>query len=168
MRRRTLLGVGLVGGAVLAVAGGSLALIGPGRRDGRLSASSRDIFSALAPAVLGSLLPVETAPRRAAIDAQLLRVEAAIQGLPPALQAEVDELLTIAGSAPGRLLLVGLRKSWADAGVEELRDALDAMRNSGLALRQQAYHALRDLTNAGYFADASNWAATGYPGPLEV
>ena len=39
------------------------------------------------------------------------------------------------------------------------------MRESSLALRQQAFHALRDITNASYFADRSTWAAIGYPGP---
>jgi hypothetical protein len=42
------------------------------------------------------------------------------------------------------------------------------MRDSSLALRQQAYHALRDLTNGGYFADAAPWAVMGYPGQRPV
>jgi hypothetical protein len=37
-----------------------------------------------------------------------------------------------------------------------------------MALRQQVFHALRDLTNAAYFADASTWAAIGYPGQQAV
>jgi hypothetical protein len=95
-------------------------------------------------------------------------VEAAIDGLPPALQGEVDELLTIAGSAPGRLALVGLRAGWAEASVAEVQAALASMRDSSLALRQQAFHALRDLTSASYFSDAGPWAAIGYPGPRPV
>ena len=41
------------------------------------------------------------------------------------------------------------------------------MRASRIALRQQAYHALRDLTHAAYFADAATWARLGYPGPTD-
>ena len=37
-----------------------------------------------------------------------------------------------------------------------------------LALRQQAYHALRDLTNAAHYADPQIWALMGYPGPRAV
>ena len=37
-----------------------------------------------------------------------------------------------------------------------------------LALRQQAYHALRELTNAAYYADASAWRTLGYPGPSNI
>ena len=42
------------------------------------------------------------------------------------------------------------------------------MRLSTLALRQQAFHAMRDLINAAWFADPSTWAAIGYPGPRAV
>lgn len=168
MRRRTLLKVGLVTGAVLALAGGSLALIQPARRDGKFTATGNAIFAALAPAVLATLLPADAAARSAAIAAYLSRVEAAINGLPPALQGEVDELLTIAGTAPGRLALVGLRSGWAEASAADVQGALAAMRDSSLALRQQAFHALRDLTSASYFSDAAPWAVIGYPGPRQV
>jgi hypothetical protein len=168
MRRRTLLKVGLATGALLAVAGGSLALLQPARRDGKFTATGSAIFTALAPAVLATLLPADAAARSAAIAAYLPRVEAAIDGLPPALQGEVDELLTIAGSAPGRLALVGLRSGWAEASAADVQAALSAMRESSLVLRQQAYHALRDLTSASYFSDAAPWAAVGYPGPRPV
>ncbi len=168
MQRRTLLKLGLAGGALLAVAGASLALLQPARRDGKFTDTGRAIFAALAPAVLATLLPAEAAARSAAIAAYLPRVEAAIEGLPPALQAEVDELLTIAGSAPGRLALVGLRTAWAEASAAEVQGALAGMRDSSLALRQQAFHALRDLTSASYFSDAAPWAVIGYPGPRSV
>jgi hypothetical protein len=42
------------------------------------------------------------------------------------------------------------------------------MRRSSLILRRQAYHALRDLTQGAYFADASTWATLGYPGPNPI
>lgn len=168
MRRRTLIKLGLAGGALLAVAGATLAVLQPARREGKFTDTGRAIFTALAPAVLASLLPADAAARSAAIAAYLPRVEAAINGLPLALQGEVDELLTIAGSAPGRLALVGLRPGWAEASAAEVQGALAAMRDSSLALRQQAFHALRDLTSASYFSDAAPWAVIGYPGPRQI
>ena len=42
------------------------------------------------------------------------------------------------------------------------------MRVSGVSLREQAYHALRDLTNAAWFAERSTWSALGYDGPVAV
>lgn len=168
MRRRTLLKIGLAGGALLAVAGAGLALVQPARREGRLTESGRALFTALAPAVLAGLLPAEAAARQQAVQALLPRVEAAIEGMPPAMQAEVDELLTIAASGPGRWALVGLSSPWATAGSDEIQAALRGMRDSSLALRQQAYHGLRDLTNGSYFAGEATWAVLGYPGPRPV
>ena len=51
------------------------------------------------------------------------------------------------------------------ASTSELAQALQAMRVSGSQTRRQVYQALRDLTNAGWFADAGTWGALGYPGP---
>ena len=45
---------------------------------------------------------------------------------------------------------------------------LQRLRVSGLPLRQQTFHALRDVTNAAYFADAATWSVMGYPGPRSV
>lgn len=168
MRRRSLLKVGLAGGVLLAVAGAGLALIQPARRDGKFTATGRELFTALAPAVLAGLLPAEAGARQQAVADLLVRIEVAIVGMPPAMQTEVDELLTIAGNSAGRLALVGLRRSWGSAGSDEVQSALRGMRDSSLALRQQAYHALRDLTNGGYFAEEATWAVLGYPGQRPV
>ena len=119
-------------------------------------------------AVLDSLLPSEPAAQVQALEGHLSRLQDTIAGMPPAMQAELDELLTIAASAPGRLALVGLISSWGSAPVPEVALALQGMRDSSLALRQQAFHALRDLTNGAFFADRSTWPAIGYPGPREV
>ena len=168
MQRRTLLKVGAITGALLTLAGGSLALLQPGRVDGRLSEGARALFGAVGPAVMASLWPAEPAAAQAALSGLLQRLEDTISGLPPALQAEVDELLTITSSAPGRLALVGLGRPWSEASAEQVTASLQALRESGLALRQQVFHALRDLTNAAYFADASTWALLGYPGQRPV
>ena len=168
MRRRSLIQVGLAGGVLLALAGTGLALVQPARREGRFTETGRTLFTALAPAVLAGLLPAEAVARRQAIEAFVPRVEVAINGMPPAMQAEVDELLTIAGSSVGRVALVGLGSPWATASAEQIQSALRGMRDSSLALRQQAYHALRDLTNGGYFADESAWAVMGYAGQRPV
>lgn len=165
MQRRTLLTVGIVTGALLAVAGGTVALLSPGRRDGKLTEAGRTMFAAVARAVLGPLLPQGATVQAQMLQAHLDRVQATIGGMPPAMQAELDELVTIVSSAPGRLALVGLGANWAIATDAQVTAALQGMRASTLALRQQAFHALRDITNASYFADPATWAAIGYPGP---
>ena len=81
------------------------------------------------------------------------------------MQAEVDELIAIVSSAAGRLALIGLSTDWQQARPEQVATALQGMRSSTLAVRQQAFHALRDMTNASWFADPSTWPSIGYPGP---
>jgi streptogramin lyase len=165
MQRRTLIKVGVATGALLAAAGGTLALLQPARVAGRLSAPAQAVLAALARSVLGGLWPADREREAEAVTALVGRFEATVAGLSPGQQAEVDELLTIAGSAPGRIALFGLASAWAQADVEQVTASLQSMRLSRLALRQQAFHAVRDLINAAWFADASTWAAIGYPGP---
>jgi hypothetical protein len=167
MKRRTLL-LGAGTGTLVALAGGTLALLSPGLEQGRLSMRGREMFSAVARGVLADLLPAEPAAKSRAVQAHLQRLDDTIAGLPPALQAEIDELVTLLASMPGRLLLARLRTDWPQAGDAELQAMLQGLRVSSLALRQQIYHALRNLTNAAYFADASTWQAIGYPGPNPV
>ena len=64
--------------------------------------------------------------------------------------------------------LAGLATDWPDASVTQVQAALTDMRHSRLALRQQAYLALRELTCAAYFADPGTWMALGYSGPLDL
>jgi hypothetical protein len=168
MKRRTLLKLGVAATAVLAVAGTGLALIHPARRDGKLTPAAQTMLLAVAQTVLSDLLPADAQARAKALSAYLGRLSDTIAGMPTAVQAEIDELLTIVTSAPGRRALVGLSGPWAEASSDEVASALQTMRSSSLALRQQAFHALRDLTNGAYFADRSTWAVIGYPGPREL
>lgn len=168
MKRRTLLIVGVGAGTLLALAGGTLALLRPGLQEGRLSPAGREVFAAVARGVLDSLLPADAVARAQAVQAHLDRLDNTIAGLPPPLQAEIGELATLLASAPGRLALTGLTTDWPQASNADIQAMLQRLQSSSLAVRQQLYHALRSLTNGAYFADASTWQAIGYPGPRPV
>ena len=168
MRRRQLLAVGAVTGTVLALAGLSLTWIKPPRHDGRLSGAARELMAAVASAVLDDALPAVPAPRAAALAAHLKRLEATLAGMPPHMQEEIDQLMALLITSPGRLALTGLGTPWRDAERAQVQAALQGLRHSGLALRQQVFHALRDLTNGTYFADADSWRVIGYPGPRSI
>jgi hypothetical protein len=168
MQRRRLLQLGIGGAAALVLVGGGLSLVHPGLAQGRLTARSREVFAALARGLLDGALPVEPAAQQQAIAAHLDRVDATIGGLPAAVQKELSMLLALLGSTPGRLGLVGLRDDWPQASVASLQAALQSMRLSSLAPRQQAYLALHELTNGAYFSDPSTWPVLGYPGPTSV
>ncbi len=166
MKRRTWLKVGLGGAVGLAVAGAGVAVLMPRAWDGaRLSVGARDMMRALALAVLEDRLPSEPIARRAKLDDFLTRLESALASFPRPTQGEVNQLLTLLLTAPGRWALAGLRTPWAQAGIEDVQAGLNAMRHASLGLRVQAYHALRDLTHGAYYAEASTWADMGYPGP---
>jgi|CXWL01.1.fsa_nt_gi hypothetical protein len=168
MQRRTLLKLGIGATVILAAAGGGIALLHPGLANGRLSEGARALMHAVAGAVLEGALPPAGTERDRAIEAHLQRLEAAIAAFPPVTQGELSQLLALLASTPGRLALAGLSTPWPQAGVAQVQASLQGMRLSGLALKQQAYHALRDLTNAAYFSDPSAWLRMGYPGPTDI
>jgi hypothetical protein len=170
MQRRTLLGLGVAGGLTLAVLGGGAAWLQrtPAWHRGALSPAGREICLAVARAVLDGSLPADDGRRTQALDAFLVRLSAAIASLPSATQTQLDELLSLLATAPGRHLLAGLAQPWGTASTQAVQAALQSMRGSSLVLRRQAYHALRDLTQGAYFADSATWAGVGYPGPHPI
>jgi hypothetical protein len=168
MQRRKLLVGGAATGVFLTIAGGGLALLRPARIKGRLSAGSSAVMSAVGQTVLNGFLPTEATARAVELQAHLSRLQATIGGFPPALQGEVDELLGMLAHPAGRVALFGMSADWNEAKPDEVHAAMRSLQASGAGLRQQVFQALRDLTNAAYFADASTWAQLGYPGPRAV
>jgi hypothetical protein len=167
MQRRKLLQIGAVASLTLAAAGGGLVLMRPGPTAATLDADSRALFTAVAQAVLDGVLPTGAA-QTAALDAHLDRVQATIGGFAPEVQKELAQLLGILSTALGRRLLAGLSSPWSEASTGEVQQSLQGMRLSRLAVRQQIYHALRDITNGAYFSDPAAWPAIGYPGPRDI
>jgi 16S rRNA G1207 methylase RsmC len=168
MQRRSLLKLGVASAALLAMAGGGLALLRPGLAQGRLTPAARGVFHAVARVVLDGSLPVAGTEREASLQAHLERLDAVLVAFPDATRAELSQLLALLVSSPGRKLLAGLHTDWHAASRDELAQAMLDMRTSSLALRQQTYHALRDLTNAAFYADATTWPLLGYPGPAAL
>jgi hypothetical protein len=168
MQRRSLLKVGVVSAALLALAGGTIALIEPGVRDSRLSPSGRVVFAAVGGALLEGSLPAAPQPRRAALAGLLDRIDGLVSALPPHAQDELSQLLALLASAGGRRLLAGVEEDWPSASVVSVQQGLQSMRLSSLALRQQAYQALHDIVGGAYFSDATTWAQLGYPGPTDI
>ena len=168
MQRRTLLKLGIASATVLVLAGGVAALIEPGLTGGRLSASGREVFSAVGRAVLDKSIPADEGARQIALNGLLTRIDTLVTGLPPHAQAELSQLLSLLATSGGRRTLAGLNQPWADAPVADIQQALQGMRLSSLALRQQAYAALHDITASAYFSDEATWSLLGYPGPVKI
>ena len=163
-----MLKLGLVTGAVLALAGGAVALVRPGFERGDLTAVGREVFRAIALGVLDKTLPDAAASKSAALDVLLNDVGVLIAALPAHAQAEVSQLLSILSTTIGRSGLAGLHTPWAAATAAQVQAALQDMRISSLAVRQQAYAALHDITAGAYFSKPDSWVVLGYPGPLKI
>ncbi len=168
MQRRTLFKLGIASATVLVLAGGAAALIDPGLTGGRLSASGREVFSSVGGAVLDKSIPADEGARQIALNGLLTRIDTLVTGLPPHAQAELSQLLSLLATSGGRRTLAGLSQPWADASVTDIQQALQDMRLSSLALRQQAYGALHDITASAYFSDEATWSLLGYPGPVKT
>jgi hypothetical protein len=168
MHRRSWLKLSLGAAAVLALGGGAMALIEPAWRDGRLTSAGRLVFMHAGRAFLDGALPTDDDRRAEALAGLLDRTDALIAALPAHAQRELSQLLSLLATAPGRRTLAGLSPDWDHATIPELRQALQSMRLSPLALRQQAYHALHDITGSAYFSDPRTWTVLGYPGPASL
>ena len=168
LRRRSLLKLGIASAVVLAVAGGAVALMKPGLVNGKLTEESRLVFSRAGQTILAGTLPMDSGPNQIAVNALLDRINTFISGTPDHVQAELSQLLGLLGTSAGRWGVVGLASSWHDATVPEMTTAFQAMRESSVSLRIQAYHALHDIVSASYFSGQESWAMLGYPGQRAV
>ena len=168
MQRRSLFKLGLASAAVLMVAGGTAALFQPGLDRGVLTPAGREVLAAVGLAVLDKTLPVPGPQLDVAVAGLLSRIDVLISALPPHAQNEVSQLLSLLASAPGRLAITGLTQPWAQASMGDMQAALEGMRLSTLALRQQVYSALHEITAGAYFSDPSTWSMLGYPGPIKI
>ena len=168
MQRRTLLKLGTASAVLLAVVGGTAALIQPGLERGTLTPAGREVFRAVSLGVLDKTLPEQADAKAPALTALLGRIDSLISALPQHAQAELSQLLSILASGPGRLALAGLSPPWGKASAAEVQAALQDMRTSSLAVRQQAYTALHDISASAYFSEPATWSMLGYPGPLVI
>jgi hypothetical protein len=166
--RRAFLRFGATGALLLAVAGATRAQGTYRAADGAdtlraLGDADREVLAAVAPAILAG-----TAATGASLAAAIGSVDRAVAGLPPHLQEEVRQLLTLLASWPGRRWIAGVAAPWREASVAEVAAFLERWRFSRWALLQQGYHALHDLVLAAWYARPDSWLAIGYPGPPEI
>jgi len=166
MRRRTLLKVGLVGGALLTTAGVATWWFKPQAQDAAQAAETRTVLRAIMPALLAGALLADSATRAQAIESSLQRTLAAIASLPLPTRLELGELFALLASSPGRWL-AGV-DDWDHAGEAEVTAFLQHWRTHAFDLFQVGYHALHDLVLGPHYADPGTWSRIGYPGPITL
>lgn len=165
LSRRKLLSLGLASGALLMIGGGAAMLARPVWAEGKLLAEGRTVMRAVARAVLDGSLPSEAAARSAALNTLMQSLEAALNNFPVRTQAEFAQLLGLLAH-PWSRVAMGMSTEWSQASSAEVSEWLQAQRGSSLALKEQAYHALHDLTLAAWFSNKATWKSIGYELPV--
>jgi hypothetical protein len=165
MSRRTLLKVGVAGGAALLLGRWLYTATTPrAAAHAALDASARAVLAATIPVLLDGALPGGTATA-AAYAETLAGVEQTIAGLPPATRDELAELFSLLDFAPTRCLVAGVWAPWPQATRDTIAAFLTRWRDSRFALLRSAYGALHQIVLAAWYANPRSWPATGYAGP---
>ncbi len=125
------------------------------------------LLRSVATALLGSALPGDAPARAAELARVLAAIAALIDNLPATTRSEVGDLLGLLAFKPARAVL-GYSGDWVEADTPQIVTFLYGLRDSSIALKQQAYFALHDMVYGTFYADPSTWKATGYPGPPKL
>ena len=169
--RRTFLKVGIAGACVLMTARVLDRSVfaqheGPGSLDlKKLANKDADCIAALAPAVLKGALPDDPVARAVAINEMVEAFDRTVAGLSPAVQREVEELLSLLTFSLTRRFVAGVSKPWSEASTEDVEAFLNGWRQSRLALLQQGYQALARVMIACWYGNPLSWQKIGYGGP---
>jgi hypothetical protein len=160
--RRELLKTGAAGAALLTLADCARRVTSM-----RLDAVQREIVARVASVMLAGALPAEEPSHANALATAVDGFSVAVAGLPPDVQAEVQQLFSLLSFAPTRRLIAGL-PPWKDATDDEVRTFLDRWRYSSFLMLRGAYDALHQLVMAGWYGNAAAWPRIGYPGPPDI
>lgn len=167
--RRSFIQTGLIGAAVLALAGGLYRRTqGAPTARFRLDQATTAALAAIVPAILREALPTSPATASGATAAAIARVQIAIDRLPLRTQKEIADLFGLLTLAPARRWLVGIPEDWPKADPRDVAIFLQNWRMHRLRLLQSAYQALHDLILGAWYGDAATWPAIGYPGPITL
>jgi hypothetical protein len=164
--RRTFLAVGGLGALALGVGGAWYrATHNTDPHRFALDGQARAALHAIAPAILDGALAHDPARRERQLSAGIDAVEAAIRGLPPTTQKEVQDLFALLALRPARRLLTGVPTGWDNADIGQVSAFLQDWRVHRFGLMRSAYGALHDLVLGAWYAQPASWDAIGYPGP---
>ena len=171
MKRRTFLKVGVAGACVLAATRGldRLVFAHDAQRGSldlkKLANKDAECIAALAPAVLKGALPDDPVARQVAINEVVEAFDRTVAGLSPAIQREVEELLSLLTFSLTRRFIAGVSKPWNEASEAEVSAFLSGWRQSRFAMLQQGYQALARVMIACWYGNPLSWGKIGYGGP---
>ena len=169
--RRTFLKVGVAGACVLVAARVLDREVfaqddKPGSLDLKKIANKDAVcIAALAGSVLKGALPADPAAYLVAINEVVEAFDRTVAGLSPAIQREVEELLSLLTFSISRRLIAGVSKPWDEASAADVTNFLSNWRHSRFALLQQGYQALVRVIVACWYGNPLSWGKINYGGP---
>lgn len=131
----------------------------------KLANRDAEVIAALAPVILAGSLPDDVVSRQIAINEVVEAFDRTVAGLSPAVQREVEELLSLLTMPITRRFVVGINATWPNATEEEIKQFLERWRNHRFALLQQGYQALVRVMIACWYGNPLSWGKISYGGP---
>ncbi len=170
LSRRAAIKRGLLGGALLTVAGAvPLAL-----RKTHVTQHPTDLkyFTAEEYAVFAAVAERFLPGGENWLSASALDVPRKVDGVfalaDAPTQRDVKQLLALFDNALASFLLDGRATPFTQLSLADQDRALEQWRTSRLVLRRSGFDALRKISLAVYYADPATWPGVGYPGPPEL
>jgi hypothetical protein len=168
VQRRTFIKTGIAGAVLLAGVGYVAAPRHPGPPAGDLqfvSAKAQAVLEALIPVVLEGSLPDDPAARATALADVLEGFDRGMQGMPPAVQDEMNELFALLTTPATRWLVAGIRSDWPSTPRDEVATFLKRWRFSRFNLLRSGYQALTQLITASWYGNPLAWGRLSYIPP---
>jgi hypothetical protein len=163
--RRKFIFVGIAGAIAAGVATAVVRKnAAPAPRGKTLVIEHESMLRAIASSLLGPALPADAPTRSAELARVITAIGALADNLPPSTRKEIGDLFGLLSLKPARAVL-GYSGDWADADALLISQFLSGLRESAIAVKQQAYFALHDLVLGSFYSDPKAWVGTGYPGP---
>jgi hypothetical protein len=120
---------------------------------------------AVAPVVLGSLLPADRASRDEALAAAMATLDDYLAHMSLPLQQQARLLLGALALLPARLLLLHTWSRWRNVAPERVEAFLLRARANRFFLLRRSYDFLQSMAVLAWFDLPAAWSEIGYPGP---
>ncbi len=167
--RRHALGLGLAGGALLALGGLGLAL-----KASRLRPPSRPLL-VMTPAQFSVMAAISERVNPggdgfpAASELSVAEdIDVLLSTLPPGLAAELQQAMDLVENALANMVLEGDWETFTGSPPERQDRVWASWASSDLETRRTVYKALTGLATATYWASPRIWEAVGYGGPPDT
>lgn len=170
LSRRSLLKVGLMGSAFLAVGGVGATLSGCSAQPagGFLVIRPQDlpILRGLLPAMLNGATTQQLMPE--SVEQTIKGLDYSLAHFSPAMLTLTQQLFDVLSVAVLRGPLTGIWGSWDNASAEDIKSFMTRWKNSPIALLRQGHASLLQLVGLAWYGQPNAWAHCGYPGPPKV